>query len=108
MSKQAVCLIDDAKFHIAGIATSWDYDDRATRSLSTPFPDALVNPKTGKCIRFVRRFQAQASGVLTFEFLYTAEKSADGVYLQLLSSEKKPLVTLRTQNGRFVFNGVVC
>ena len=32
MSKQAVCLIDDAKFHIAGIATSWDYDDRATRS----------------------------------------------------------------------------
>ena len=108
MSKQAVCLIDDAKFHISGIATSWDYDDRATRSLSTPFPDALVNPKTGKCIRFVRRFQAQASGVLTFEFLYTAEKSADGVYLQLLSSEKKPLVTLRTQNGRFVFNGVVC
>lgn len=34
MSKQALWLIDDAKFHIAGIATSWDYDDRATRSLT--------------------------------------------------------------------------
>ena len=44
MSKQALWLIDDAKFHIAGIATSWDYDDRATRSLTDPFPDALVNP----------------------------------------------------------------
>ena len=108
MSKQAVCLIDDARFHIAGIATSWDYDNRVTRSLSTPFPDALVNPKTGKCIRFVRRFQTQTAGVLTFEFLYTAEKSADGVYIALLSSEKKPLVTLRTQNGRFSFNGTVC
>lgn len=108
MSKQAVCLIDDARFHIAGIATSWDYDNRVTRSLSTPFPDALVNPKTGKCIRFVRRFQTQTAGVLTFEFLYTAEKSADGVYIALLSSEKKPLVTLRTQNGRFSFNGAVC
>ena len=108
MSKQAVCLIDDARFHIAGIATSWDYDNRVTRSLPTPFPDALVNPKTGKCIRFVRRFQTQTAGVLTFEFLYTAEKSADGVYIALLSSEKKPLVTLRTQNGRFSFNGAVC
>ena len=108
MSKQAVCLIDDARFHIAGIATSWDYDNRVTRSLSTPFPEALVNPKTGKCIRFVRRFQAQTAGVLTFEFLYTAEKSADGVYIALLSSEKRPLVTLRTKNGRFSFNGVVC
>ena len=85
MSKQAVYLIDDAKFHIAGIATSWDYDDRVTRSLSTAFPDALVNPQTGKIIRYIRKFQKQTSGAFSFEFFYITEKAANGMFLQILS-----------------------
>lgn len=104
MSKQAVYLIDDAKFHIAGIATSWDYDDRVTRSLSTAFPDALVNPQTGKIIRYIRKFQKQTSGAFSFEFFYITEKAANGVFLQILSEEKTPLIELHTANGSFYFN----
>ena len=105
MSKQALWLIDDAKFHIAGIATSWDYDDRATRSLTDPFPDALVNPKTDKTIRYIRQFQEQSAGVLNFEFHYTAEKTGDGVFFSLLTARKTPLVKLHTADGVFCLNG---
>lgn len=104
MSKQALWLIDDAKFHIAGIATSWDYDDRATRSLTDPFPDALVNPKTGKTIRYIRQFQEQSAGVLNFEFHYTAEKTGDGVFFSLLTARETPLVKLHTADGSFFLN----
>lgn len=105
MPKQAKYLIDDAKFHIAGIATSWDYDNRVDSNLTDPFPGVLVDRASGYGVRVKRDFQPQCAGRLTLEFLYNAEPCGDGACLCMQSSNGKTLFELTADGGKFFLNG---
>lgn len=106
MQKQAKYLIDDAKYHIAGIATSWDYDNRVESNLTDPFPGALVDHASGCGVRVKRDFQPQSNGCLTLEFLYHAEPSGDGVCMRMQSAQGETLFELLSDGGEFRLNGV--
>ena len=55
--KHPIYLIDDVKFGIAGISTSWDYDNRATSNVKDVFPTSLTDPALGIPVCFKRDFQ---------------------------------------------------
>lgn len=73
MERQAKYLIDDAKYHIAGIATSWDYDNRAYSDFTIRFPARFTTTPPGIGVRVKRDFQRQTGSVLTLEMLYNVE-----------------------------------
>lgn len=104
--KQAKYLIDDVKFHIAGIATSWDYDNRAYSDAGDVFPNTLHDRKSGIGIKFKRDFQPQTDGFFRLEMFFLTELSADGVKIAVLSSDNEVLFEISTKDGFFFFNGI--
>lgn len=105
MSKQAKFLIDDAKYHIAGIATSWDYDNRVSTSTTDAFPGVLCDNASGYGVRVSRAFQPQTAGNLTLEMFWKTELTSEGVRVRMLSSDGAALFTLTTRDGVFHMNG---
>lgn len=103
MKRQAKYLIDNARF----TTSSWDYDNRYESSMVEPFPDVIVNHAVGGEISLKRDFQPQKDGMLVLEMCYTAQNSADGLFVRIQDENKKPLFEYRTENGYYVFNGVV-
>ena len=104
MQKQAKYLIDDMKFHVAGIATSWDYDNRISPSLTEPFPGVLADDGSGFGVTIKRDFQPQSAGKLAFEFWYSSD-NADGVRLHMLSSDGRTLWDVTADEGELTFCG---
>ena len=105
MERQAKYLIDDAKYHIAGIATSWDYDNRAYSDFTDPFPGSIYDNASGIGVRVKRDFQRQTDSVLTLEMLYNVEIQPDGVKICMCSSDGTALFELISENGTYYFNG---
>ena len=93
-------LIDDAKFHIAGIATSWDYDNRSPGSPRDVFPDTLRERS-----RYKRDFLPQTDGRFSLEMLYRTQGTANGVSVEIQSTGGTPLFTVGTKEDRFFFDG---
>lgn len=104
-SKRAFYLIDDARFYIAGIATSWDYDNRVCSDKNDVFPNTLHDRHSGTGLRFKRDIQVQTEGGFRLEMLLAIGLCADGVCIQVTSSEDRPLFEIKTCEGVYVFNG---
>lgn len=105
MVKQAKHLIDDARFHMKDIATSWDYDNRVTSNKEDVFPSRIVDDHSGMGIRYKRDFLKQTQGRFMLEMLYIAEHSPDGVCVKICSSHDKTLFEVKTAEGFWYFNG---
>lgn len=104
MAKQAKYLIDDAKFHIAGVATSWDYNNRDNAKTEAAIPDHIYDEGKGIGVSFKRDFQVQTSGKMALEMFFVTAISADGVVIKLYSTKKENLFEITTKNGKFYFN----
>ena len=83
MMKQAKYLIDDAKYRIINVATSWDYDNRANFERDEAFPESIYDKGNSCGVRVKRDIQEQTSGKMALEMFYITEKSADGVVVSL-------------------------
>ena len=105
MAKQAKYLIDDAKFHIAGVATSWDYNNRDNAKTEAAIPDHIYDEGKGIGVSYKRDFQVQTSGKMALEMFFVTAISADGVVIKLYSTKKENLFEITTKNGKFYFNG---
>ncbi len=105
MLRQAKQLIDDWKFGIAGIATSWDYDNRATSNKEDVFPTCALNRKYGEYVGFKRDFQKQTDGNMMLEMYYITELSGDGIIIKMCSENGKVLYEITTKDGFYRFNG---
>ena len=105
MLKQAKQLIDDWKFGIAGIATSWDYDNRVTSNKEDVFPTYALNRKYGEFVGFKRDFQKQTDGSMMLEMYYITELSGDGIIIKMCSENGKVLYEITTKDGFYLFNG---
>ncbi len=105
MAKQAKYLIDDAKFHIAGVATSWDYDNRTSSEPAKAFPEYLYDEGNSCGVRVKREFQEQTGGKMVLENFFVTAESADGVCVKITSTKGQPVIEYTTRNGTFYFNG---
>lgn len=105
MPREAKYLIDDAKFHIAGIATSWDYDNRITADAKDVFAETLVDDGSGYGLSFKREFQPQTDGKLVLELYAWIEETGDGVRISVLSSDGEELFAVTTEDGFYRFGG---
>ena len=106
MSKQAKYLIDDAKYRITNVATSWDYDNRANFERDEAFPESIYDKGNSCGVRVKRDIQEQTSGKMALEMFYLTEKSADGVVVSLCSSKGETVFEFSTKFGKFYFNGI--
>ncbi len=106
MSKTAMYLIDDAKYHIAGIATSWDYDNRVDDNQSVAFPDTIDDNASGYGVRVKRDFLPQEKGNLVLEMFYVTYEQANGVSVKICSASNKELFEYHTEDDVYYFNGI--
>ncbi len=106
MGKQAKYLIDDAKFHIAGIASSWDYDNRTSSEPAQAFPSYIYDKADSYGVRIKRDFQEQSTGKMALEMFYVTEISGDGVTVRIASTKDETVFEFSTSNGKFYFNGI--
>ena len=105
--RQAKYLIDDEKFHIINVATSWDYDNRANYDCDEAFPGYLYDRGNSCGVRVKRDIQEQTTGKIALEMYYVTDKSADGVVVSLCSSKGETVFEFSTKFGKFFFNGVM-
>ena len=96
MAREAKYLIDDAKFHIAGIATSWDYDNRITADAKDVFAETLADDGSGCGLAFKRDFQPQTDGKLVLELYAWLDESGDGVRISFSASDGEELFASTT------------
>ncbi len=104
-TKKAEYLIDDARFYAAGIASSWDYDNRVVSDKNDVFPPFLTDKKSGAGMRYKHDFQPRSEGFLRLELLFLTEGNADGAHVKLASSDDRTAWELVTRDGFFVLNG---
>lgn len=107
MQKQAKYLIDNYCFGANGISSSWDYDNRYDSAFGDAFPRSIVNHAVGGPVFMKRDFQVQKNGKMVLEALYEVSNCADGVFIEITSSDKKALFELKTEGGKYIFNGII-
>ena len=103
----AVYLIDDLNMaSYRGLASGWDYDNRAALGNSTGTRSSSVNDTSAESgIRLKRNIKPQSSGTVVFETIANLTDVRDGAYLLFSDEQYVPVLRLYTQDGTLYAQG---
>ena len=105
----AYYLVNDYSFRtsssISTDGSAWNYDNRNRVLAMSNMPENIIDSYTDGKVELWRDMDDVASGHVTWSFVGSLSKAADGVWFKITDDENNELYALTTKDGRFWFNG---